>query len=111
MKFLGGNVGRVEDESDWLTWMNASAGATVIVKFSASWCGPCRAIAPRYAELAKSNPSTFFLEVDVDEREDIASFAGVCSMPTFQVYRRAKKVDELVGASKEKLYALVKNNS
>lgn len=111
MRFLGGNVGRVSRVEDWNAWMNMSSSQPVVVKFSASWCGPCRAIAPYFAELAKANPNIVFLEVDVDEAEEIASFVGVCSMPTFQVYRRVKKVDELVGASKDRLKALVEKHS
>lgn len=39
----------------------------IIANFSASWCGPCRQIAPLYVELSKKYPQLVFLTVDVDE--------------------------------------------
>jgi len=39
----------------------------IVVDFAASWCGPCRVIAPFVAELAKKMPHITFLKVDVDE--------------------------------------------
>ena len=46
-------------------------------------------------------------QIDVDENEEVASSAGISAMPTFQVYKNGKKVGELMGASKDKLLALV----
>lgn len=39
----------------------------IVVDFTASWCGPCRFMAPTFAELAKEKPHIIFLKVDVDE--------------------------------------------
>lgn len=39
----------------------------VIANFSATWCGPCKVVAPFYIELSEKHPSIMFLVVDVDE--------------------------------------------
>ncbi|KAJ7074777.1 thioredoxin-like protein [Mycena amicta] len=50
----------------------SSSEKTIVVDFHAEWCGPCKAIAPRFNQLAQQNPDVHFLRVDVDEQTDIA---------------------------------------
>ena len=81
-----------------------------IVKFTASWCGPCKKIASFYEDLAKAHPEAMFLTVDVDDNPDASAFAQVRAMPTFQVYRNGTKIAECVGADCGRLQALVNDN-
>ena len=80
----------------------------VIVDFTATWCGPCKMISPVFAELSTKYTSIKFLKVDVDELEEVSAKAGIEAMPSFFVYKNGIKVDELVGASSEKLEKLIK---
>ncbi|KAL1569515.1 thioredoxin trx1 [Salvia divinorum] len=75
----------------------------VVVDFTASWCAPCRFIAPFFAELAKKFPAVMFLKVDVDELKSVASDWAVDAMPTFMFLKEGKILDTIVGAKKEVL--------
>lgn len=81
----------------------------IIVKFSASWCGPCKMITPIFKKYADSEYGNkiVFVEVDVDEAPKIAEEFKVTSMPTFKAIRVRKIINEFKGASKEDLQRMV----
>ena len=83
------------------------ANPTVIIDFTATWCGPCKMIGPKFDEMSKEFTSVKFIKVDVDALSDIAERFGVSAMPTFKVLKNGEKVDELVGASEPKLRELI----
>ncbi|KAI3767103.1 hypothetical protein L2E82_17189 [Cichorium intybus] len=79
----------------------------LVVDFTASWCGPCRVIAPVFAEYAKKKPHVTFLKVDVDEVKSIAQNYSVEAMPTFMFFKKGEIVDKIVGAQKDDLRACI----
>ena len=86
----------------------AQNGKTVLVDFWATWCGPCRMIAPVLEEVAKERPDVTVCKVDVDEERDLALEYGVSSIPTLLVFRDGKVVNQSIGAMpKERILAML----
>lgn len=78
--------------------LSANGMRLVVVDFSATWCGPCRRIAPLYDELSLKYDRAVFLKVDVDKCQETAASQGVSAMPTFIFYRNKVKVAKIQGA-------------
>jgi len=82
----------------------------VVVDFFATWCGPCRMIAPELDKLAEENKDVDFIKVDVDKLADVAEANGISAMPTFLFFKGGVKVSEVVGASVQKIKDAITKN-
>eukprot|EP00574_Skeletonema_japonicum_P005652 CAMPEP_0201729166 /NCGR_PEP_ID=MMETSP0593-20130828/18179_1 /ASSEMBLY_ACC=CAM_ASM_000672 /TAXON_ID=267983 /ORGANISM="Skeletonema japonicum, Strain CCMP2506" /LENGTH=159 /DNA_ID=CAMNT_0048221465 /DNA_START=71 /DNA_END=550 /DNA_ORIENTATION=+ len=79
-----------------------------IIDFTATWCGPCKAIAPVYKELSEEFGSNAqFIKVDVDVNPEAAQKFGVSAMPTFVFIKGGEVVDRLMGANAARLKELI----
>lgn len=81
----------------------AAGDKLVVVDFTAQWCGPCKAMAPKFAKMAEENKDVVFLKVDVDDAPDVSEECGIKCMPTFIFYKNGEKVDEFSGANEDSL--------
>ena len=81
----------------------------VLVDFWATWCAPCRAIAPFVEELAAQYKGSLKVaKMNIDDNQDTPQQYGIRSIPTLLVFKGGKVVEQIVGAvPKAKLEAAV----
>ena len=75
-----------------------------VKKFSASWCGPCKTLAPIFNEVKNSFSGVSFNEYDVDDSADVASQFTIRSVPTVILVKDGKEVKRIVGAQSKIMY-------
>ena len=76
----------------------ARKSATALVDFSATWCGPCRMLAPVLEDLSEKMAGKLdFYNVDVDEVPELAQEFGVSSIPCLVLMKNGKPVSQSVG--------------
>lgn len=71
-----------------------------VIKYSATWCGPCRVIKPVFEQLKTDNPEVEFEYVDIDEKNNHA----IRSVPTVIYEVNGEEKERLVGAHSKTLY-------
>ena len=108
---MSGNVNQVTDATFEATIVNG--GKPAMVDFWATWCGPCKMIAPHVEALADEFVGKAVVaKLDVDANRQTAIKFGIQSIPTVLFFKGGKLVDRVVGSVdkkvlKEKLSALL----
>jgi thioredoxin 1 len=96
-------------DSDFATDV-LQADVPVLVDFWATWCGPCKAIAPHVEAVADEfSGKAKVVKMDIDSNPQVPAKYGIRSIPTLLVFKKGEVVDQLVGnpGSKSKIAELV----
>jgi len=81
----------------------------VVIDFFGDWCGPCKRVAPVYAELSEKLTDIVFLKVNVDEAEEVAEGFEVTSLPTFILLNKGNIYKKIEGANLNELVNSLEN--
>ncbi len=79
----------------------------VVVQFSASWCGNCRIMKPKFKKLASENEGISFVLVDAENFPESRKLANVSNLPTFATFVNGKLVNETQTNKQDVLIELV----
>lgn len=82
----------------------------VVIDFFATWCGPCKMIAPLLDKFSKEYSTALFIKVDVDELGSVAQEYSIASMPTILFFKNGKEVAKVIGADAGKIKQAIAAN-
>ncbi|KAI1401179.1 thioredoxin-domain-containing protein [Hypoxylon fuscum] len=87
----------------------------VMLDCFATWCGPCKAIAPILANHSNEDQfkDIFFAKIDVDDLPDVSQELGITAMPTFMIFKdgNLEPAEKLVGANPNALVSMLKKHA
>lgn len=101
-------VHSVESMEDWRAVKEEHS--VVVVKFTATWCRPCQDVAPVFANLSEEYEHARFVQIDVDELDQVASEHNVAVMPTFVVVKKGKELSSMRGSNPQKLASFIEEH-
>jgi len=79
----------------------------VVAWFTASWCGPCKAVTPHIQKLSDSSQSVDFLKIDIDQNQELAEEYEVASVPTFIFFKNKAVAQRVLGANAQKIEEMI----
>lgn len=88
---------QIVNSADWLEEVIDKPGYT-LVDFWATWCGPCKMIAPILEDISNSRDDVRIVKIDVDENVEIANAVGIHAVPSLILYKDGVVVDSFTGA-------------
>lgn len=84
------------------------ANSVVLADFSATWCGPCRALTPVIEQIAADYAGKVLVgKIDVDDCPELAEKYAIMSVPTVMIFKDGQLVQKIVGVSPREVYTSV----
>lgn len=81
---------------------------TIIIKFEADWCGPCKTLGPVLDKIAEENPEINVIKVNVDENDSLSTEYGIRSIPAVFIFKNGVQESNFIGMkSKEDILKLI----
>lgn len=84
-----------------------SEGKKLLVQYTATWCGPCKALTPRLSNLSNKYENITFVKVDIEENMDSAVELGISTVPTVMIYDGDTLINRSVGANVDSVYSKI----
>ena len=75
-----------------------------VTRFSATYCAPCKALAPEFKKLEEQFTDIKFITVDIEESPSVAQLYGIRSVPTVVIEKDNITIDKLVGVQSKQKY-------
>ncbi len=72
-----------------------AVGETVVVQYSAGWCGNCRVMKPKFKKLAGENADATFVMVDAEKFPESRKLANVNNLPTFATFKNGNLINQV----------------
>lgn len=102
------NIQHLTTSAQLAAVLQSAGEKLVVIDYMATWCGPCKAIAPLFAELAATyKDKVVFVKVDGDQSRALCEAQGVRGFPTFEFYVGGQKIETFSGADSNKLRQIV----
>ena len=93
----------LHSEADYNNFIAQNAGHSYVIDFFATWCGPCKVLAPKLEQWSREYPGIKFVKVDVDENGEVAQKNNIRAMPTLLFYKNGVKVGEVRGFDENRI--------
>ena len=101
------NVNPVSSQRDLNRLLEINPNILIVLDMYASWCRPCKLLAPQMDDMSVTHPTVVFLKIDADKERDVASQFHVEGFPTIVFLKNGKELDRIVGCDPQKVEDLV----